>query len=130
MTDVVEISGDGSFDASLMGADVEAFKAMDDKAYAEKNLEAAVELYSKALAGGEPNHVLYSNRSAAHLHLEQHQLALADAVKAIELSPEWAKVSSCHMQHLIKRDTIAKQVPLRLWSDSMRLPKRMRKHID
>lgn len=34
---------------------------------------------------------LYSNRSAAFLELGKYEEALADAKKAVELSPKWAK---------------------------------------
>ena len=39
------------------------------------------------------NHILYSNRSAAYIKLEQFEKALADALKAKELDPSWPKVS-------------------------------------
>lgn len=39
------------------------------------------------------NHILYSNRSAAYIKLEQFDRALQDALKAKELDPTWPKVS-------------------------------------
>ncbi|KAK2983272.1 hypothetical protein RJ640_009286 [Escallonia rubra] len=37
------------------------------------------------------NHVLYSNRSAAHASLNQYNETLADAEKTVELKPDWPK---------------------------------------
>lgn len=53
----------------------------------------AVALYSEAIALDPANHILYSNRSAAHIKRGQFQKALKDAVKAKDLNPEWPKVS-------------------------------------
>ena len=57
----------------------------------------AVRLYTEALSLDPRNHILYSNRSAAHVKLGQFSAALADAVRARELSPQWPKVgeSTC-----------------------------------
>lgn len=49
------------------------------------------------------NHVLYSNRSAAYVKLGRYQRALADAVKARELSSTWPKAyyrEGIALQHL------------------------------
>lgn len=52
---------------------------------------SAVQLYTDALALDPANHVLFSNRSAAHVRLGKYGHALQDAVKARELNPRWAK---------------------------------------
>ncbi|KAJ8287125.1 hypothetical protein GJAV_G00047930, partial [Gymnothorax javanicus] len=52
---------------------------------------SAVRLYSEALRADPQNCILYSNRSAAHLKLGQHQAALDDAIKARLLNPKWPK---------------------------------------
>lgn len=52
----------------------------------------AATLYTEALALDPMSHVLYSNRSAARLKMGMFSLALQDAVRATELSPEWPKV--------------------------------------
>lgn len=52
----------------------------------------AATLYTEALALDPLSHVLYSNRSAARLKMGLFALALQDAVRATELSPQWPKV--------------------------------------
>ena len=52
----------------------------------------AASLYTEALALDPLSHVLYSNRSAARLKMGLFALALQDAVRATELSPQWPKV--------------------------------------
>ena len=54
----------------------------------------AVALYTDALQLDPTNHILYSNRSAAHLKMGQFQQALQDATAARDLNPEWPKVQS------------------------------------
>ena len=51
-------------------------------------------LYTDALEVDPENHVLLTNRAAAHLKLGQLDLSLTDAVKARELHPKWGKVST------------------------------------
>lgn len=55
----------------------------------------AASLYTEALALDPLSHVLYSNRSAARLKMGLFALALQDAVRATELSPQWPKVELC-----------------------------------
>ena len=52
----------------------------------------AIALYSEAIGLDPNNHILYSNRSAAHSKLGHHDKALEDARKARELNPTWSKV--------------------------------------
>ena len=52
----------------------------------------AIRLYTEALELDPANHILYSNRSAAHVKLKDYERALTDAIKARELNPKWAKV--------------------------------------
>lgn len=51
----------------------------------------AATLYTEALTLDPLSHVLYSNRSAARLKMGLFALALQDAVRATELSPQWPK---------------------------------------
>lgn len=53
----------------------------------------AVALYTDALQLDPTNHILYSNRSAAHLKMGQFQQALQDATRARDLNSKWPKVS-------------------------------------
>ncbi|KAA0195646.1 hypothetical protein HAZT_HAZT005805 [Hyalella azteca] len=57
------------------------------------DFDTAVALYTEAIALDPQNHILYSNRSAAHIKLQQFQKALQDATKARDLNPKWPKVS-------------------------------------
>lgn len=56
------------------------------------DFEQAISLYTEAIHLDPANHILYSNRSAAHIKLGQFSKALHDAVKARQLNPEWPKV--------------------------------------
>lgn len=56
------------------------------------DFDTAVALYTEAIALDPQNHILYSNRSAAHVKLQQYQKALQDAIKARDLNPKWPKV--------------------------------------
>lgn len=58
------------------------------------DFERAVALYTEAIQLDPANHILYSNRSAAHIKMGQFAKALQDAVKAKELNPEWPKVQT------------------------------------
>lgn len=61
----------------------------------------AVLLYTDALQLDPTNHILYSNRSAAHLKMGHFQQALQDATKARDLNPKWPKVSSMFEKYTI-----------------------------
>nr|XP_045617483.1 tetratricopeptide repeat protein 28-like [Procambarus clarkii] len=56
------------------------------------DFETAVALYTEAIALDPHNHILYSNRSAAHIKLAKFAHALQDATKARELNPKWPKL--------------------------------------
>lgn len=66
---------------------------MGNDAFHAKRWQQAVDFYTQAIAldDGQNNHVLYSNRSAAFLKLNKADDALKDAVKCIQLKPEYAK---------------------------------------
>jgi serine/threonine-protein phosphatase 5 len=69
----------------------EDLKLLGNAAFKEKHWHQAEEFYTKAIEANPNNHVLWSNRAAAHLHLEEYGSAIADATKAIELDPNFTK---------------------------------------
>lgn len=72
-------------------------KEEGNKAFAERDLEKAVALYSEGLAQlvgstqREKRATLLSNRSAAQASLQNWDEALSDANEAIQLAPAWSK---------------------------------------
>ncbi|XP_071094218.1 tetratricopeptide repeat protein 28-like [Haliotis cracherodii] len=51
----------------------------------------AIQLYSEAIQLDSNNHILYTNRSAAFLKVNQYQRSLEDAQKARSLNSKWSK---------------------------------------
>lgn len=66
-------------------------KAKGNAAFSAGDYEAAVRHFTEAIALAPTNHVLYSNRSAAHASLHNYAEALADAKKTVELKQDWSK---------------------------------------
>lgn len=70
----------------------EEYKAEGNKYFTAKDFPKAIELFSKAIeASAEPNHVLYSNRSACYASLKQFDQALKDAESCVGINATWAK---------------------------------------
>lgn len=68
------------------------FKEEGNKYFSAKDFDKAIDLFSKAIdASSQPNHVLYSNRSAAYASLKQFDKALEDAKTCVSINPSWAK---------------------------------------
>ncbi|XP_040859542.1 tetratricopeptide repeat protein 28 [Ochotona curzoniae] len=55
------------------------------------DFHTAIVLYNEALAVDPQNCILYSNRSAAYMKIQQYDNALNDAIKARLLNPKWPK---------------------------------------
>ncbi|XP_056676904.1 tetratricopeptide repeat protein 28 [Monodelphis domestica] len=55
------------------------------------DFSTAIGLYNEALAVDPQNCILYSNRSAAYLKIQEYHKALDDAIKARLLNPKWPK---------------------------------------
>lgn len=69
----------------------EQLKAEANKAFAAKDYDNAIKLYSDAIELDPTNHVLFSNRSAAKTGAKDYQGALEDAEKTIEITPSFVK---------------------------------------
>jgi stress-induced-phosphoprotein 1 len=69
----------------------EALKVEGNKAFAAKDYDLAIDLFSKALDLDQNNFVLWSNRSAAKSGKRDWDGALADAEQCIKVNPTWAK---------------------------------------
>ena len=81
----------GAEDAAQKAA---RLKAEGNAAFRAGEHSVAVRLYTEALEHGAAQalaeqHLLYSNRSQAFLRMAEHEAALRDADRAIELAPEW-----------------------------------------
>uniref|UniRef100_A0A803YEX7 Tetratricopeptide repeat domain 28 n=1 Tax=Meleagris gallopavo TaxID=9103 RepID=A0A803YEX7_MELGA len=59
------------------------------------DFHTAIVLYNEALGVDPQNCILYSNRSAAYMKIQQYDKALDDAIKARLLNPKWPKVRKC-----------------------------------
>jgi stress-induced-phosphoprotein 1 len=83
-------------------------KDLGNKAFAVKDYDKAIDLFSQAIAADQKNHVLWSNRSAAKAGKKDWSGALADAdevcfsylipilfqpngVQCVKLNPSWGK---------------------------------------
>ncbi|KAK0586603.1 hypothetical protein LWI29_009466 [Acer saccharum] len=69
----------------------EEAKAKGNAAFSAGDYSAAVRHFTDAIALAPTNHVLYSNRSAAHASLHNYADALTDAKKTVEIKPDWPK---------------------------------------
>ena len=66
-------------------------KAEADKAYSTGDMKKSIQEYTNAITFDPEWHVLYSNRSAAHLRNGEKSKALADAKKCVEIKPDFVK---------------------------------------
>ena len=70
---------------------VETYRLLGNRAVQKGNGEDAIHFYSQALELDARNHVLYSNRAAAHMLVNGFKDALIDAQRCINLAPKFAK---------------------------------------
>lgn len=68
-----------------------ALKEKGNKALADNKFDEAVAAYTEAITLDPKNHVLFSNRSAAHAKAGNYEEALKDAEETIQLNPTWPK---------------------------------------
>ncbi|EOA34964.1 hypothetical protein CARUB_v10020050mg [Capsella rubella] len=66
-------------------------KAKGNAAFSSGDFDSAVNHFTEAINLAPTNHVLFSNRSAAHASLHHYDEALSDAKKTVELKPDWGK---------------------------------------
>lgn len=66
-------------------------KEKGNAALASENFDAAVKFYTEAIGLDPKNHVLYSNRSAAHAKAGNYAAALEDANQTVSINPSWSK---------------------------------------
>ncbi|KAG6899381.1 hypothetical protein C0993_010680 [Termitomyces sp. T159_Od127] len=72
-------------------SEANTLKDQGNKAFAAKEWDKAIDLFSQAIAIDSTNHVLFSNRSAAKAGKKDWDGALADAEETVKLNPTWGK---------------------------------------
>ena len=80
-----------------------AKKEEGNSLYAAGSYSDAIAAFGAAIALSNDKSFLkicYSNKSAAHLQLKQHEDALADAKKCVELDPQVHPPKRYHLIHL------------------------------
>lgn len=70
---------------------MEELKTAGNAAFAAGRFAESVDAFTEAISVDSSNHILFSNRSASYASLKQWDAALADAERAIQLQPDWAK---------------------------------------
>ena len=70
---------------------VDQAKKSGNDAFKSGRMRDAVRLYTSAIAGAPGDAALHGNRSAAKLALGEHEGALMDATRCVELDETWAK---------------------------------------
>lgn len=65
--------------------------AKGNEAFSSGDFTNAILHFTEAIKLAPTNHVLYTNRYAAHASLHQYDDALSDAKKTIKLKPYWTK---------------------------------------
>jgi len=69
-------------------------KSLGNSAVTRKDYVSAIDYYTQALGLVPDNKIYLSNRAAAYSQSGQHNLAAADALKAVEIDPGYAKAWS------------------------------------
>jgi small glutamine-rich tetratricopeptide repeat-containing protein alpha len=75
-------------------AKAEQFKLEGNRAIAQRDYPLAIDKYTQALALNPDNAIYLSNRAAAYSNNREHEKAVADAKKALELDPSYTKAYS------------------------------------
>jgi len=89
------VESDSSDDEASRAAKLAATSAearrKGNAAFAAGEFAKAVKQFTMAIRMDKTNHVLFSNRSAAHAGLGKYEDALADAERCVRMSPKWGK---------------------------------------
>lgn len=75
-------------------AKAETLKLEGNRAMGAKSFQDAVDAYSKAIELNPSNAIYFSNRAAAYSSLRDHEKAIVDATKALEVDPNYSKAYS------------------------------------
>lgn len=67
------------------------YKLEGNKAFAQKDYNTAIELFTKAIEKDASNHVFFSNRSGSYINIGQYDQAIVDADECIKLNPNFVK---------------------------------------
>ncbi|KAI9760213.1 MAG: hypothetical protein M4579_001829 [Chaenotheca gracillima] len=71
--------------------DAVALKQKGNKAFAEHDWDGAIDYYTQAIEKYDQDASFFSNRAQANIKVEAYGYAIADATKAIEIDPSFAK---------------------------------------
>lgn len=80
--------------SDALKAKAEYLKLDGNRAMASRSYSDAVDFYTKAIALNPYSPIYYANRAAAYSSLKEQDNAIADANKALELDPSYAKAYS------------------------------------
>lgn len=72
-------------------AEAEKLKTTGNQLMSSKQYDGAIDAYTQAISKDPTNAVYYSNRAAAYSSKNDHNSAIADAEKAIEVNPQFTK---------------------------------------
>jgi tetratricopeptide (TPR) repeat protein len=67
------------------------YKELGNEAFSTGDYITAINAYSNAIENDSEYFLAYSNRSNAFFQVEQYQASLSDAVRCIEINPNWSK---------------------------------------
>ncbi|KAK4688789.1 serine/threonine-protein phosphatase 5, partial [Tremellales sp. Uapishka_1] len=71
--------------------DAVEMKAKANQAFAAKEFNKSIELYTEAIALNPKDSTFWNNRAMSKAKMEEHGGAISDASKAIELNPQYSK---------------------------------------
>jgi stress-induced-phosphoprotein 1 len=74
----------------------EEFKTQGNAAFARKEYDEAIDLFSKAISLDESNHVLYSNRSASYAGIQVTRSLDYRALEFVSLIRNSFRISRMH----------------------------------